>query len=65
MDAVNGTNDTGPATGPGPGGHGPGGHAPADVPGENPAAGAPAISLHAPAPTGPAGTHGPAGATAP
>ncbi|MGW7328267.1 hypothetical protein ACWGIU_06550, partial [Streptomyces sp. NPDC054840] len=45
MDAVNGRNDTGCVTGAGPG--------------ENPAAGAPAISLHAPAPTAPADTPGP------
>ncbi len=46
-DAVNGTNGTGSTTGPGPG--------------ENPAADAPAISLHAPAPTAPAGATAPAG----
>ncbi|GGR88660.1 ADP-ribosylglycohydrolase [Streptomyces nojiriensis] len=54
MDAVNGTNGTGSAAGPGPLPSGP-------VPGAD----APAISLHAPAPTAPAGATGPAGAHLP
>ncbi|MEV7562427.1 hypothetical protein AB0O33_33020, partial [Streptomyces sp. NPDC089795] len=57
MDAVNATNDTGFATGPGPippGGHGPTGGADTPTtpgPGQNPPLDTPAITLHAPTPT--------------